>query len=216
MKCGKTIVYNLSCLRSISRWTNHDLFERGADAISPTEFPKPPQRVRRSSFELYVRRRPIVPKELLKPVFILVPVSFVLEEHDAANDIHGVVDQQIPHVGMERIVPHLRRDLEDLSADRRGRQASFEYGSVPCPSYVIGNVELLEIGFPFLLQNASCERFGVEPQGKAAAIVGVSTPLVQIVSVAAETTDEEMPPLRFRRQHRNAQGNWRRSRLPGG
>ena len=53
MKCGKTIVYNLSCLRSISRWTNHDLFERGADAISPTESPKPPQRVRRI-FELFV------------------------------------------------------------------------------------------------------------------------------------------------------------------
>ncbi len=115
VKRCETIFYEPSGFGAVGGRTDNDLFQSATGGGPPVEFPIANERIGAAPI-FHVGRGPVASKQLLESKYVLILVALVLEEHHAANNVHGVVDQQVRHVGMERVASDARRSRK---ADKR-------------------------------------------------------------------------------------------------
>lgn len=117
MKRREAISRKTSCFPLVGSRADDDLLQGSRCELAPVEFPIADERSSAPPV-FHRRRRFVAAEELLKPVFFLVLARFVLKKHDATNDIHRVIDQQVHHVGVKWIATYAGCSRQAYQRDR--------------------------------------------------------------------------------------------------
>jgi hypothetical protein len=109
MECREAVLCKPCGLDPVGRWTDDDLLERASPPkLPPVKFPAAHQR-RAASPGLHIGRGLVAQEKLLEAVLLFIPVCLMLEEHDAPDDVHRMIDKKVHHIGVQRIATHARR-----------------------------------------------------------------------------------------------------------